>query len=1067
MGVERAFELVGKHYTPEVLDPMSIHDPKHIDMNSIMIGYIESTIRNIQLSNWKKPQNKQEPVATIVERVAMLVSNKLEAQFPKDSSKLHFDGEYTTEKEHAHKERYAEFQERVQDATEKITRTTGLIDNIKDPGAPTSSERNKVIRSSKVATASWKKARPWSLDPALRDTLVEALRGLGWQVHLCPGESDTCISQQADPVVVVSTDSDYLFRDVDVLVRKDPRDHSRFTRYNIEEMLSALGLGRNAWKAIGITSGNDYSEKLPGVAISTNYESLSLSIADPDEPVSELMGWYCESYDCDRDRFRNAETVFGENRETFPSDQRYTRGNDVDTKMQDMRNRISLFLKAYWDGRKRRKELVVTEAPSLPPDQDPMSEECTSTSTAVPVSSTQSNPKRYRGYKTFMPWNKFRPKVFTQSNEHQASHPKPSRRRRKKKKDKKRKRAPLFNPSARKQRMDPTEQKAEPSRSNNLQPATVVKNCLKRYATVSLNCGTIPTQLRKGLAGNEVGSEDQRGRVQKEVITVIQEMVRIGTEATICAQQAVSLYIARTMAEFPNLNDADNRRERLKHIGYFHNDQIFGNMFQDFFQWHSNGPRAGRTRSDTPANECARIIIDVYRKFMAENNEEVPKLQTTITSHLTPFLQQAGRQFADTLQMHFHRNISELSERVKEHNSVWAQGEQGRTVLGGIDDKGKSTAHDPISLFWILNTNLPVKHQMTFFPESGFKDLFVTITEESLLTALLRPQDDDDDPNVCMDVFGESKTAKKEAAEHRGDLIYRLFFSKSLSYTRKVSLINPNTNIPSGHGLLDFEDDDEGHGGNDFASGSKEETKQVFQKVIQAAGDGTIKRKYVLTGTINTNGHALHVVASNLSRDAPKPSTFKKPNTTRNKLDNVLTMSTSSGDQNHTIVGIDPGIKNIATCCVLDTTNLEQAKNVTITQGSHAYVTQKYQESLERAKDKAGGIRELESTIQPVQGGESWVQVAHSIEQHILSKRRVHEKLREFYGSDLFKIHEFRRKQAKTATENKAIDRMIAATGWTEDGAVQPCFVVGDGEFGSKSVHHGFVDLLKKKVITT
>lgn len=265
----------------------------------------------------------------------------------------------------------------------------------------------------------------------------------------------------------------------------------------------------------------------------------------------------------------------------------------------------------------------------------------------------------------------------------------------------------------------------------------------------------------------------------------------------------------------------------------------------------------------------------------------------------------------------------------------------------------------------------------------------------------------------------------------------------------------------------DNESEDDGDNGGGFlASGSKSEVKDSFQEIIRAAGDGRIKRKYVLTGAFSSNGYEIHVNASNLMREAPKPS--KKPNTTRAKLSDVLTMP-PSGSDHHVIIGIDPGIKSTATCCILDTANTAQVENITISQGSHTHVTKTYQKTLERAKEKAGDIQKLEATILPVQGT-SWIEVGASIEQRIISRLEVHESLRKFYGSDIFKMKAFHRKQALTATKNKGIDRVIAAaTQCTEDDQVKPYFVVGDGEFGSSSetLHQDFINLLKKKVITT
>ena len=184
-----------------------------------MIGYIENTLKSMQLKNWKKPLNKRESLATIIERVGNSVSKNLEEHFSKDTTTIHFDGDYTVEKEAAHKERYEKFQQSVQQVEEAISKTIAVIESVQDPDAPTSGERSRIVRCSKRATEAWKKTRQWSLDPEVRTALSNVLEGLGWRTHVCPGESDTCISQQAGPVVVVSTDSGFLFRDVDVLIR--------------------------------------------------------------------------------------------------------------------------------------------------------------------------------------------------------------------------------------------------------------------------------------------------------------------------------------------------------------------------------------------------------------------------------------------------------------------------------------------------------------------------------------------------------------------------------------------------------------------------------------------------------------------------------------------------------------------------------------------------------------------------------------------------------------------------------------------------------------------------------
>ncbi|KAK3825609.1 MAG: hypothetical protein J3Q66DRAFT_365362 [Benniella sp.] len=1104
MGVKEAWKYLEQEGSKGTeVDTKAISSHIHIDTPSLFRAYITATEHYIVQDQRKQRKSGQAPTKEQLAeaknvKLASRLNNRLAESFEKSRVTLHFDGLPSEQKKFAHKERTARRETQIKKAQCSILKTQLIIHSDVDSSAKdhhvtpsdsttapvklTSAMKRRVVRSNKQAQKLCKAAR--TLDPSTKAELTKRLRDdHGWIVCECRGEADVCISSQAGPVTVATSDSDFLFHEVDVVLRQLPLSKKKYHEFHIQQdVLEKLEITANAWRVSGAVTRNDYSRSVEGCDLETNVLIMKSLDENLDSDPESMLLEYCEEvstlkslpepcqtcqFDCSRDIFFYRRETFGD--ATSPTNQ------TIDSDMEVMMKDFYAFLRKYAEARKDRKvsqstapaRITAPVSAETPPSvmaSASMTLEVTTATVTAPEPNPlpdQASKEQGRGYKTFMPSNKFRAKAFT-LNKQESTHSTP-RRKRRKRKQKKRKRPTLYNPCSRKQRMDPTLKTTEPTRTNTLQPATVVKNCLKRYANVSLNCGTLSTQLRRGLASNEVGQEDERGLIQKEVVTVVKEMVRIGTEATICAQQAISLFIARTMSEFPSLSDPDRaaRRERLEHIAYFHNDQFFGNLLQDIFMWHNVGPRDGGARSATPANACIENIVNMYRDFLDESGHEVPKLQTVINSNLTPFLQLTGRQFADTLQMHYQRNISELVERVKEHNGAWAQGENGVSVLSSIDNKGNSSDHDPISLFWILNIQLPAEKQFTFVPESGFTDQFFTITEESLLKVLLRKQAN---PKSFLEEFGTMTNAKKHAADHRGDLVYKLFFSKSLSYDSRVSLINPDTDIPSGHSLWDYGSDNESgdSGGGFLASGSKSEVKDSFQDIIRAAGDGSIKRKYVLTGSFSSNGYEIHVNASNLLREAPKAS--KKPNTTRSKLNDVLTIPPSESDH-HVIVGIDPGIKSTATCCILDSANAARVENMTISQGSHTHVTKTYQKTLERAKKKAGNIQDLEATILPIQGT-TWAEVGDSIEQRILSRLEVHEPLRQFYGSDIFKMKAFHRKQALTATKNKGIDRVIAAARSTE---VEPCFVVGDGEFGSssKTLHQDFISLLKKKIPIT
>ncbi|KAF9081751.1 hypothetical protein BGX27_004781, partial [Mortierella sp. AM989] len=160
-------------------------------------------------------------------------------------------------------------------------------------------------------------------------------------------------------------------------------------------------------------------------------------------------------------------------------------------------------------------------------------------------------------------------------------------------------------------------------------------------------------------------------------------------------------------------------------------------------------------------------------------------------------------------------------------------------------------------------------------------------------------------------------------------------------------------------------------------------------------------------------------------------------------------------DQNqYVIVGIDPGIKSTATCCVVSSDNAIPPVNITILQGSHAYPTIKYLQGLEGAKRKAG-IDIFESRIEAIgspkteigQQESSWKRLQQSIVRHVHSVLLVQKPLRDFYSTTMFKIKRFHLKQALSAVVNTGIDKTIVAAGCKgkpSEGSVRPLFVVGD-----------------------
>ncbi|KAF9271591.1 hypothetical protein BGZ68_003328, partial [Mortierella alpina] len=573
----------------------------------------------------------------------------------------------------------------------------------------------------------------------------------------------------------------------------------------------------------------------------------------------------------------------------------------------------------------------------------------------------------------------------------------------KRKKKQKRKAKTLYNPSSRRARLAQVETGAETAsggRTRTLKPATIIDQVLtKEFATVSLDCGTLAAQVTAAIKQNEIGDEEDRPSLAKTIVSVIQEMVYVGNEAMRCAQQAFACYFAEVITLYGTLSpyDVGKRKEKFGQFSSFRNNTFFTNLLQDIFRWYDDEDqsRRGRPRKETEANASIKEILGVnsaYRRALSKAKKTVPNLKRHLTGGLTHFFEQCGVHLADQFQCHFLRNTAELIQRLKVENPAWVSGE-GKAVIATINIKqGTSSKHDQLSLFWILNSHLPSSRQMAFLPESGFTDKFMHITELHLIEAVYANVD-------FKKVFRKTKTAAEDhLANHPGDLTYRWFFSNKLQYRKNSVLMAPDRDVEAtasiplfdlhGRDLKAYENSVKALQGSKHVDARKK-FKELLQSHIEDAqtykamlDDGSSTKKYVLTGTIVTNGHELQVLAYGLTKTKP-PST-PPPNTTRAKLNDarqIFAPDQSIEDilphTDYVIVGIDPGICSTATATVIDTRTPSELKNITVSQGAQTHCTKAFMKGLQKAKEKATldvqfpdeveasprNIEQLESTI--------------------------------------------------------------------------------------------------------
>ncbi|CAO3568676.1 unnamed protein product [Mortierella alpina] len=555
-----------------------------------------------------------------------------------------------------------------------------------------------------------------------------------------------------------------------------------------------------------------------------------------------------------------------------------------------------------------------------------------------------------------------------------------------------------------------------------LRPATVLDGVLSnKFATVTLTCGTLQKQVKSALTTNNIGDEGTRDQMANDMIKVIREMA---------------------------LHQAE---------------------------------------------------------------EDLPDLRTGLTRGLGHFFSQCGLKLADQFQCHYLRNTTELVLRLRQYNPGWCEGE-GEAILSTINlQKGTSTVHDQLSLFVTLNSHLPPSHQMSFAPESGFQDQYITITKRHFVEAWFAQEDVKEKGRP-----GQLQDAIDDISDHPEDLFFQMFMGRQ-NYTKHTFLMSPNLDcdttydrallIPHGEALERLQGITEHMKDKDQHKEARESLKDFYRSQIpdpivykELVDNQETYSKYVLTGTICTNGYDLQVLAYSLL--TPKPLSHPQVNTTRVKLEDVaqafadqeaIDRALAERHDDFIIVGMDPGIHNTVTATVVDTRSPRLFKNISISEGAQKHCTTRYLRGLEHVKRKvrydaqyAGepastsrSVQEIETHIKGIecplaQEGDqasAWQALAASLRAHVVSVLEVQRHLRQFYTTGLYKYKAFTHKQAKQATKNMAVDRIISATEvtgkWRPGSGPRPIFVVGDGSFGTERGVvrcQDFISLLKKKV---
>ncbi|KAF9945759.1 hypothetical protein BGZ70_003626, partial [Mortierella alpina] len=199
---------------------------------------------------------------------------------------------------------------------------------------------------------------------------------------------------------------------------------------------------------------------------------------------------------------------------------------------------------------------------------------------------------------------------------------------------------------------------------------------------------------------------------------------------------------------------------------------------------------------------------------------------------------------------------------VKEENFEWVSGAEGINFFGVLDEKGVSNVHDPVSVFFILNSHLSPESQFTFVPMSGYKDQFCNITEDTLMAVLLRDRGADPATRLFLtQVFGTKAIACKWCHYDPGDIVRKLFFgSNNSSYKKGIgsvfsALILDAADTATFNSLQQAID--QATCVDDQFKRNVEQIKALTQKGLKTADAYKAMlvpgRRHILTGTIQTD----------------------------------------------------------------------------------------------------------------------------------------------------------------------------------------------------------------------
>ncbi|KAF9347175.1 hypothetical protein BGX34_003339 [Mortierella sp. NVP85] len=1057
MGVTGVFQYLDeKGYVPQPADTTSIRGID-IDLLSLYYSYIRSTHQRLVYETFASPPLD---ASQVLPRLTDRLNKKLQENFAQcPDTTIHVDGQETIQKTKTRQARAETIEKEILKFRDAIDATDEIITS---DGTSPRSKKDKVVAKIAKAKDAWAKTR--ILDFATKLSIARGLKDLGWSVCCCTGEADTCIGKKSDThpgLVVASTDSDMLFGGAGALLRKEPTSRS-YTLYSLNDVLQKLNVTKEQWTVAAITSNNDYSANIDGQTFEKNLAIVKRSNA---KDTIGILSEYCLSMGVESNRYDMAKQIFIERVETLAAE---TKNNQaVDQMMQSLVVRVNSCVQGLKLIIKTSKRKAKAVEPASVTGADVNAE--AGTSSAQPAMDDQLAVTPVR-------WKRERSAVHKKNKRSKSESPK--------------KQAMIRNPASRRARQQKDGQtEAVKSRKRNV--GKMIGDVLMgSFNMTTQELGTVHRRLEHSMQCNY--NTPYLEDIITHIETTIEELVKSNTDLIRIGTLITFNFINTIMAQYPLIDDADSIVSRGDTFQYLSKEKY------GFFKTLVKGIYHGETgiSGQGPSFETAKQAIATFKainNMPTDAMNEVTKIMDgALPSH---FLDQVGQTLSDGIRAHMRAFVSELVMRARLWNKEWTDSPQGSAFIATIDENGVSNVHDEVSVFWVLNTHIPTKKQFAFVPMSSYKDRFCAISEKQLTESILRMTPNRTLRNRMVDIFGKSRASQDRTQIHTGEFYRKLFLDgKSTNYDRQTLVANPNDDsLPR---LLDLddlpcpyklEDLDEPDASSKTYKDAKAAIKAAIKEKVSeiALNDRERSGKYVLSGSMSTDGHQLKLQVYNLTKprkvagdhgsnakrdesssSSAQPIQVKKgyDGKTRSKMPYLIKAipgqaareSIYGNQDEHVVLAIDPGIRNTATAVIVDSTDPNTAWNVTLPRGSHLWNNTNYTKLLNRLK-KDRGINSLEATIIPfkcpdpheVGPAKQLEGLRDSFQLHVVSVMKVEKDLRAFYGSRGLKVAAHRRKQGSRSETDRAVEGMIRPA-LQAAGPRRATVVVGDADFRGK-----------------